>query len=92
MQHDLLTWQGEEALLTELRQLAERRALRTLAVVQDLCDTLLALNDINGASCETPSLPLNDINSASRLAPYLALDGINGACCLTPYVVLCPWT
>lgn len=45
-QHDLRS--GEEALLTELRQLAERRALRTLAVIQDLCDSLLAVNDIHG--------------------------------------------
>eukprot|EP00884_Botryococcus_braunii_P002385 jgi/Botrbrau1/12147/Bobra.0186s0059.2 len=51
--HDMISWQGEEALLTELRQLAERRALRTLAVTQDLCDSLLALNDINGKNSRT---------------------------------------
>ncbi|KAK9821987.1 hypothetical protein WJX81_003471 [Elliptochloris bilobata] len=37
---------GDSALRLELQQLRARRMLRTLAVVQDLADALLALNDV----------------------------------------------
>ena len=37
---------GDSALRLELQQLQARRMLRTLAVVQDLADALLALNDV----------------------------------------------
>ena len=40
---------GDSALRLELRQLQARRMLRTLAVVQDLADAVLALNDVRGA-------------------------------------------
>jgi hypothetical protein len=40
---------GDSALRHELAQLQARRMLRTLAVVQDLADALLALNDVRGA-------------------------------------------
>ncbi|KAK9804366.1 hypothetical protein WJX72_009381 [[Myrmecia] bisecta] len=38
--------EGDAALMAEVRALQARRLLRTLAVVQDLCDSTLALNDI----------------------------------------------
>ena len=43
---------GDSALRLELQQLQARRMLRTLAVVQDLADALLALNDVRGARYE----------------------------------------
>ena len=43
---------GDSALRLELQQLQARRMLRTLAVVQDLADALLALNDVRGARPE----------------------------------------
>ncbi len=39
---------GDEDLRREVALLAERRSLRTQAVVQDLSDTLLAISDIRG--------------------------------------------
>lgn len=39
---------GDEELRREVAQLAERRFLRTQAVVQDLSDSLLAIADIRG--------------------------------------------
>ena len=44
---------GDSALRLELQQLQARRMLRTLAVVQDLADAMLALNDVRGARPET---------------------------------------
>ncbi len=47
---------GDSALRLELRQLQARRMLRTLAVVQDLADAMLALNDVRGAFALSPYL------------------------------------
>lgn len=80
LQHDVLSWQGEEALLTELRQLAERRALRTLAVTQDLCDSLLALNDINGKHVSLPPHVLSLLgNLTSRSKCQICRVSLHGA-------------
>lgn len=38
----------DDALLSEIRQLRARRALRTLGLAQDLADALLALADLRG--------------------------------------------
>lgn len=38
----------DEALVSEIRQLRARRALRTLGLAQDLADSLLALADLRG--------------------------------------------
>ena len=40
--------EDDKALLMEVAQLRARRLLRTLAVVQDISDGLMALNDIQG--------------------------------------------
>ena len=41
----------------QLRLLRAKRLLKTLAIVQDLADTLLAVNDVRGeASCITIAL------------------------------------
>lgn len=40
--------EDDKALLMEVAQLRSRRLLRTLAVVQDISDGLMALNDIQG--------------------------------------------
>ena len=37
-------------LIKELQSLRTRRLLRTLAVVQDLSDALMAINDVTGTS------------------------------------------
>ena len=39
---------GDSELRKEVHALQERRLLRTLAVTQDVSDSLLALNDIRG--------------------------------------------
>ena len=41
---------GDEELRSEVQALAERRFLRTQAVIQDLSDSLLAISDIRGDS------------------------------------------
>jgi len=38
----------DEALVSEIRQLRARRALRTLGLAQDFADSLLALADLRG--------------------------------------------
>jgi Peroxisomal biogenesis factor 11 (PEX11) len=40
----------DDALLSEIRQLRARRALRTLGLAQDLADALLAFADLRGDS------------------------------------------
>ncbi len=39
---------GDSELRKEVQALQERRLLRTLAVIQDVSDSTLALNDIRG--------------------------------------------
>ena len=40
-------------LIKEVQALRARRLLRTLAVVQDLSDALMAVNDVTGDRCAT---------------------------------------
>lgn len=41
-------YDGDSELRKEVQALQERRLLRTLAVIQDVSDSMLALNDIRG--------------------------------------------
>ena len=41
-------YDGDSELRKEVYALQERRLLRTLAVIQDVSDSMLALNDIRG--------------------------------------------
>lgn len=43
-------------LIKEIRDLRARRLLRTLAVVQDLSDALMAINDVTGSAVHAVSL------------------------------------
>ncbi len=67
---------GDSALRHELAQLQARRMLRTLAVVQDLADALLALNDVRGAR-RGPSgrLRIRVYTAAGVMAPPTARQG-----------------
>ena len=49
-------YNGDSELRKEVRALQERRLLRTLAVVQDVSDSMLALNDIRGG-LHAPAVP-----------------------------------
>ena len=49
-------YNGDSELRKEVRALQERRLLRTLAVVQDVSDSALALNDIRGGP-RAPAVP-----------------------------------
>lgn len=42
-------------LIKEIRDLRARRLLRTLAVVQDLSDALMAINDVTGSAVHAVS-------------------------------------
>ena len=42
-------------LINEVQSLRARRLLRTLAVVQDLSDALMAVNDVTGNVARNPS-------------------------------------
>ena len=59
---------GDEELRTEVQSLAERRFLRTQAVIQDLSDSLLAINDIRGV-CEGLNRLYRVCEGLFRLAP-----------------------
>lgn len=43
-------------LIKEIRDLRARRLLRTLAVVQDLSDALMAINDVTGSAVHADSV------------------------------------
>ena len=43
-------------LIKEIRDLRARRLLRTLAVVQDLSDALMAINDVTGSAFHAASV------------------------------------
>ena len=49
---------GDSELRREVQALQERRLLRTLAVIQDVSDSTLALNDIRG-DLSTSHCPLH---------------------------------
>ena len=49
-------YDGDSELRKEVRALQERRLLRTLAVIQDVSDSMLALNDIRGGP-RAPAVP-----------------------------------
>ena len=70
--------EDDKALLMEVAQLRSRRLLRTLAVVQDISDGLMALNDIQGEldvcdwlsgcacrSCSAPAEPLGGVSAST---------------------------
>ena len=66
---------GDSALRLELAQLQARRMLRTLAVVQDLADALLALNDVRGARPDLAPCCLQHRRLAGRIAVLVRADG-----------------
>lgn len=45
-------------LIKEIRDIRARRLLRTLAVVQDLSDALMAINDVTGTAVHAISRPI----------------------------------
>lgn len=47
-------------LIKEVQALRARRLLRTLAVVQDLSDALMAVNDVTGDLCATCNRVMSD--------------------------------
>ena len=49
-------YDGDSELRKEVAALQERRLLRTLAVIQDVSDSTLALNDIRGG-LRAPAVP-----------------------------------
>lgn len=52
-------YDGDSELRKEVQALQERRLLRTLAVIQDVSDSMLALNDIRGEPSRSHSPDLN---------------------------------
>lgn len=65
----------DEALVSEIRQLRARRALRTLSLAQDLADALLAFADLRG-----DAKPTGMLNSRSLLAAAGLVSG-----CISAY-------
>ena len=65
----------DEALVSEIRQLRTRRALRTLSLAQDIADSLLALADLRG-----DGKPSGLMNSRSLLAAAGLVSG-----CISAY-------
>lgn len=63
---------GDSALRLELQQLQARRMLRTLAVVQDLADALLALNDVRGARTDMARAACSTGGRLDNIAANLA--------------------
>ena len=81
--------QGDAAddLERQLRVLRAKRFLKTLAIVQDLADTLLAVNDVLSESADSPpashildfpSLVSHHRRVCSRLLPLIAFRSAAG--------------